>query len=107
VSDLFSNVPGRFDLILFNPPYLPSKDFEDRTVDGGPKGTIVIDRFLNELPAHLEKGANALLLLSSLNDPVTVKLRHNALTFSLLVRRSLFFEELQVLSVGLRNDLAI
>jgi len=37
VSDLFASIQGRFDLVLFNPPYLPSKNIEDRTVDGGPE----------------------------------------------------------------------
>ena len=29
VSDLFSNVKGKFDLIIFNPPYLPDEELED------------------------------------------------------------------------------
>jgi len=107
ISNLFSKVPGRFSLILFNPPYLPSKDIEDRTVDGGLKGTFVVDRFLNDLPAHLEKRGQALLLLSSLNDPASVKRRHTRLTFSRVVTRPLFFEELQVLRVRPRNDLPV
>jgi release factor glutamine methyltransferase len=107
VSDLFSNVPGRFDLVLFNPPYLPSEHIEDRSVDGGPKGTLVADRFLNQLGDHLEKNGCALLLLSSLNDPASVKLRHGAYEFSTVARRQLFFEELEVLRVRLRDDLAV
>jgi release factor glutamine methyltransferase len=107
VSDLFSNVPDKFDLILFNPPYLPSKGCEDRSVDGGPDGTLLTSRFLTELPAHLDKGAYALLLLSSLNHPASVQLRHSNFQFSTVARRSLFFEELQVLRVRLRDDLAI
>lgn len=107
LSDLFSNVAGKFDLVLFNPPYLPSKDYEDRTVDGGPRGTLLTDRFLNDLPAHLEKGGESLLLFSSLNDAASVQLRHGNIEFTTVARRSLFFEELQVLRVRLRDDFVI
>ena len=107
VSDLFSNVPGKFDLILFNPPYIPSERFEDRSVDGGPKGALVAERFLDELAGHLKKHAEALLLLSSLNDPTSVKLRHSGFGFSTIAKRSLFFEELEVLRVRLRDDLTV
>lgn len=107
VSDLFSDVRGEFDLILFNPPYLPSKDCEDITIDGGPKGTMLTNRFLYALPTHLDRGAQALLLVSSLNDPASVRLRHGNFEFSTVARRSLFFEELQVLRVRLRDDLAV
>jgi len=42
LSDLFENVNGAFDVILFNPPYLPKEDWSsrekgDRTWDGGGK----------------------------------------------------------------------
>ena len=107
LSDLFSNIPDRFDLILFNPPYLPSVGANDRSVDGGPGGTVLIDRFLDQLPKHLGRRAEALLLLSSVNDPISVQLRHRKLEFSTVVRKSLFFEELQVLRVRLRDDLMI
>jgi len=107
LSDLFSNIPDRFDLILFNPPYLPSVGANDRSVDGGPGGTVLVDRFLDQLPKHLGRRAEALLLLSSVNDPISVQLRHRKLEFSTVVRKSLFFEELQVLRVRLRDDLMI
>ena len=30
--DLFSKIDDHFDIIVFNPPYLPSHEFDDRTV---------------------------------------------------------------------------
>lgn len=107
VSDLFSKIPDRFDLILFNPPYLPSTKFEDRAVDGGVKGVSVSDAFLEALPRHLERGGQALLLLSSLNDPASIQSRHKKLQFSAVAKRSIFFEELLVLLVRPRDDLPI
>jgi len=107
VSDLFSNIPERFDLMLFNPPYLPSAEISDRTVDGGANGTTLIDRFLIELPAHLNKKAEALLLLSSLNNPSSVRSRHRNLEFTTVARKALFFECLQVSRLRFRDDLTI
>ena len=107
VSDLFASIPGRFDLVLFNPPYLPSKNIEDRTVDGGPEGALLIERFLNDLPNHLESGAQAFLLLSTLNKPDAVQRHHGNFEFSIVAKRSLFFEELQVLRLHPRNYFAI
>jgi len=106
LSDLFSNVGGRFDLVLFNPPYLPSTALEDRTVDGGKRGVGLMRRFLETLPRHLKAGGSALLLLSSLNDPSLLIADHPDLDFSVTARRALFFEELQVLRLRFRDDIA-
>ena len=103
-SDLFSNLPDRFDWILFNPPYLPSEGLKDRTVDGGPKGRVVIDKFIEDLPNHLSENGAAFLLVSSLNEPTSLMAAHRELEFSPQVTRQLFFEELQVLRVCLRHD---
>jgi release factor glutamine methyltransferase len=105
-SDLFSNIPGRFNVILFNPPYLPSERLEDHTVDGGPEGRVMINRFLNELAGHLKKDGVAYLLVSSLNSPASVVEAYPEYEFVSVARKSLFFEELQVLCARLRNDLS-
>lgn len=107
VSDLFSNIPCQFDLVLFNPPYLPSEGTHDRTVDGGSGGRDLIIRFLEELPDHLRKDGTALLLVSSLNGPNTLRNRYRNFEFSTIAKRAMFFEELEVLRVRLRNDLSI
>lgn len=65
-SDLFSAVAEerRFDLMLFNPPYVPTAVGEalemgarltdERTMwDGGDDGLVVLRRFLAESPAYL------------------------------------------------------
>ena len=47
-SDLFKNIEGKFDLIIFNPPYLPQElKLKDLTIEGGKKGYEVIQNFLN------------------------------------------------------------
>lgn len=64
-SDLFSSVAGVFDLIAFNPPYLPVAE-DDKTYSGGQTGRDVIERFVRQAPQHLNAGGKVLLLISSL-----------------------------------------
>ncbi len=100
VSDVFSKIDGRFDLILFNPPYLPSGRIEDPTVDGGKKGMRLISRFLNQLPQHLVENGFAVLLVSSLNKPEHLTDLYPGLSFEMIRQRPLFFERLDVLKVS-------
>jgi release factor glutamine methyltransferase len=106
VSDLFSSVSGRFDLVLFNPPYLPSSSLEDRAVDGGKEGASLTRRFLKNLQEHLKSDGVALLLLSSQNNPGSLIAEHSEFDFSTVAKRALFFEELQVLRVKPRRKAA-
>ena len=106
-SDLFSNVRERFNVIIFNPPYLPSSTVEDRSVDGGPDGTALSKRFLRNLADHLERDGTALLLVSSLNGSASLLSSEiPGFKYEVTAKRSLFFEELQVLKVRFRDDLA-
>ena len=97
--DLFSKITGQFDLIMFNPPYLPSRAMHDRTVDGGKQGTRIINRFLNQVSRHLVQDGFAVLLVSSLNHPERLGEPHPHLSFKILRQRSFFFERLYVLEV--------
>lgn len=71
-SDLFSNVTGPFDVILFNPPYVPGDPeldtMEERSWIGGKDGREVTDRFLDQFAAYLSAGGEVFLLQSSRND---------------------------------------
>ncbi len=102
-SDIFSNLEGKFDVVVFNPPYLPSGEIKDAAVDGGNEGRRLIDRFLTELPRHLKEDGYALLLVSSVNDPRAIMDSHPELTFTIVTSRSIFFEELLVLLCKSRN----
>jgi len=101
--DLFSKVHGLFDIVVFNPPYLPSSTIDDRTVDGGEQGREIIDRFLYDLTQHLSDNGIGLVVLSSYNEPAQLAARHPDLTFRTLRERSLFFEKLRVLEVRARR----
>ena len=106
VSDVFSNVRGLFDVIFFNPPYLPSLTVEDRSVDGGEGGITLISLFLDGLARHLNRRGTALLLISSLNDVQFLIGRNPVLQFSVVAKRAFFFEELRVLRIVFRDCLA-
>ena len=102
LSDVFSGVNGKFDYVLFNPPYLPSEEIWDSAVDGGRQGLSVTLKFLNGLPSRLRKKGHGLLLLSSLNNPAKVISEYPQFSFNVLATRRGFFEELQVLDLRLR-----
>src|SRR3989344_8485866 len=66
-SDLFKNIKGKFNTIIFNPPYLPQElKIRDLTLEGGKKGYEVIEKFLNEANSFLNPNGIILLVFSSL-----------------------------------------
>jgi HemK-related putative methylase len=66
-GDLFSSVAGqRFDLVLFNPPFLRGTPRNDR--DRAWRSDDVGERFAAGLGAHLQPRGCALVLLSSFGD---------------------------------------
>ena len=101
--DLFSKIDGSFDIVVFNPPYLPSPSIGDRTIDGGERGVKTINRFLDELAQHLAKDGIGLLVVSSFNDLDRLMANHPDLGFRMVRERSLFFERLYVLEARARK----
>jgi len=88
-----------FDLIVFNPPYLPvKKTNSDNWIEdawsGGAEGRQVIDRFLEEAPAHLNDDGRILLLLSTLSDRGETKrrLEEAGLKMEVISEKKLDFE---------------
>ena len=75
-ADLFEGIEGSFDLIVSNPPYIPSgaiehlarevKDHEPlMALDGGADGLEIVRRIIAEAPDHLAPGG---LLLMEIGD---------------------------------------
>ena len=75
-GSLFSVIkPGEvFDVILFNPPYLPTSEKEkvdrwfDAATDGGKDGLAVTKRFLKDVQKYLSSNGCAYFVFSSLSD---------------------------------------
>jgi release factor glutamine methyltransferase len=103
-GDLFCNLNRRFDLIIFNPPYLPSdtnvpRDWLTQAWDGGAEGREVIMRFLKQVESYLTSRGRVLIMLSSLTGHQEVTARMNA-QFEIvrtLTERMVFFETLYVI----------
>ncbi|MHC1626409.1 MAG: HemK2/MTQ2 family protein methyltransferase [Methanoculleaceae archaeon] len=78
-TDLCAGLRRVFDLVLFNPPYLPTApeeridDWLEFALDGGPDGRRVIARFSRMVGGVLVQGGRLLLLVSSLTGPDEVR----------------------------------
>jgi release factor glutamine methyltransferase len=95
-SDLFGNIKGKFDLIIFNPPYLPKDSQEPKNsqiaTTGGNNGGEIINKFLKQAVRHLSKEGKIILLTSSL----TKGINWESWNRKIIGGKKLFFEELKV-----------
>jgi release factor glutamine methyltransferase len=100
-SDLFSNIKEFFDLIIFNPPYLPEDPREPKdsqlATTGGKLGDEIILKFLKQAPKHLNKEGKILLLVSSLTPLDRIKALN--FKFKSLSKKKIFQETLEVLEI--------
>ncbi len=75
-SDLFENVTGYYDIIAFNPPYLPtetrSTSWIEKSWSGGEEGSEIAISFLAEAWKHLAPGGSIYLALSSIGGFMSV-----------------------------------
>ncbi|SNQ58998.1 HemK2/MTQ2 family protein methyltransferase [Candidatus Methanoperedens nitratireducens] len=104
-GDLLGCIKGKFDMIIFNPPYLPTSE-EERTggwlntaLDGGCDGRRIIDRFLEEAGRCLDVKGKLLLLVSSLSGIEEVKSKMEALGYTIEIKSQerFMFETLAVI----------
>jgi release factor glutamine methyltransferase len=106
-TDLFGGIRGLFDLILFNPPYLPTRpgekidDWLEYALDGGRNGRVVIERFASGVHQILSPGGRILLLVSSITGPDEVKdyFSRKGYSSTIAVQKKVEGEELIVLRI--------
>jgi release factor glutamine methyltransferase len=98
-SNLFDAVRGPFDLILFNPPYLPTEpheridDWLEYALDGGSTGRETIERFAQDVGRVLAPGGRILLLISSLTGLEDVKALFSTRGYSAVIVRQEMVED--------------
>jgi HemK-related putative methylase len=97
-GDLFTPLADeRFDLVLFNPPFLLGDPKDDR--DAAWRSSDAARRFAAGLGDHLEPGGTALLLLSSFGDACTFfesELRAYGFGLDVFARRRFINETLTI-----------
>lgn len=103
-SDLFSKVKGKFDCIIFNPPYLPSDKnaIPDIALDAGTHGYEVIVEFLEQAVSHLKPNGKILIVFSSFSKPEVIleKAEKLLLDYKLIDQQHIFFEDLFVYEIS-------
>ena len=106
-GNLFEPVKNRkFDVILFNTPYLPTEEGEvledtiNYAFDGGLNGRKVIDLFLNEVKNHLNDGGIVQMIQSSLsgNDETLSKLDELGFIAEIAASEHFFFEDITLIN---------
>ena len=106
-GNLFEPVKDRkFDVILFNTPYLPTEEGEvlddnlNYAFDGGLNGRKIIDLFLNEVKNHLNDGGIVQLIQSSLSDNDETLNRLDELGFiaEIAKKEHYFFEDIVLIN---------
>ena len=106
-SDLFYGIRSTFDLILFNPPYLPTQpeeridDWLEHALNGGENGRVVIERFTEHVGQVLAPGGRILLLISSLTGLPEVRnlFFRSGFKSEILVKKIVEDETLYVLKI--------
>ncbi|MFT4892836.1 MAG: release factor glutamine methyltransferase [Candidatus Nanohaloarchaea archaeon] len=94
-SDLFENVEDKFDLITFNPPYLPGeKGIGDEEIwRGGETGVELTQRFLEKIDSYLTEEGSALIVLS---DRAEYEELVEGYGLEIVERKQLWFETILV-----------
>lgn len=101
-SDLFENVPKqKFDLITFNPPYLPNEDgeeYEDEELTSGISGLNTTIEFLKQAKEFLNENGMILFIASSLAKINVLESEMKKLNyeFKQIKKQHIFFEDIIV-----------
>lgn len=100
-SDVYGNVDGVFDTIVFNLPYLPvdEEGLLAKAWSGGPDGLGPLPRLLEGAPDHLIPGGRVVVIVSSLTEPRALEEALEGYEVRTIGEQRLFFERLSVLEI--------
>lgn len=93
----------KFDLIVTNPPYLPSNpNHVDKTVDGGPTGVEVSIHILTSVLDKLSENGKILIVVSNLSEKKKLEnfITENNLVIKQIANKDLFYESLDIIEIG-------
>ena len=106
-SNLFSKVKEKYNLVIFNPPYLPEdkrEPKESKTVTtGGKNGSEIINKFLKEAKKYLTPEGKIFLLVSSL----TKKINFKGYKKKIIAKKKIFFEELFIYELTISSKTSL
>ncbi len=106
-GNLFEPVQDKkFDLVLFNTPYLPTEEEErlegniNTAFDGGLDGREIIDTFIDSVKDYLKKGGRVQMVQSTLsdNEKTLKRLRELGFNADITAGKKCFFEEIVVIT---------
>nr|HDO81212.1 methyltransferase domain-containing protein [Candidatus Bathyarchaeota archaeon] len=104
VADLLNAIKPEemFDVVLFNPPYLPVEEdgILEASWSGGKTGREVIERFIENVRNYIKFDGRCQIVLSSLMKPQTVirKLKKIGFKAELVAEKRFFFEKICVVT---------
>ncbi len=98
-SDLFEKVSGKFDLIVFNAPYLPEEIKAGNKSWAAGEGLAVIKSFIEKSRKYLKKNGKNLLLVSSATglEKIYDILAKNKCKFQIIAEKKIPWENLIVI----------
>lgn len=104
-TDVYSNISGIYDTILFNLPYLPvdEEGLLAKAWSGGPDGLGPLPELLKGAPKHLAQDGRVIVVISSLMDTQVLWDLLDDYDFRSIGEEKFFFEKLSVLEIRMKT----
>ena len=93
----------KFDLIVCNPPYLPSLYINDPSIDGGIEGLEISLQIIKSAKTLIQNNGKLLLLVSTLSNynKLLSSIINLELKYKIVKQKKLFFEKLLIVEITL------
>ncbi|GIU71547.1 MAG: protoporphyrinogen oxidase [Candidatus Nitrosocaldaceae archaeon] len=100
-SNSASCLNTKFDLITINPPYLPSYDIDDITVDGGREGVEVTLKILESCKRLMHRDSKIFIVCSSLSN-IDKILKLDGFNAKIVKSKRIWFEDIVIIRAMLK-----
>jgi release factor glutamine methyltransferase len=101
--DMCEPIKYMFDIIISNPPYLPSnsENIKDYTIYGGPTGVEATLRIVQLFKSNLKDNGKIIFVESSLSDSNKINqfAKKNHLKKRTLAKKKYFYEQLEICEI--------